>query len=179
MAETLHWYIVHVYSGYELQAKRLLQEQITLKNMTEFFDDILMPVEEIVEMRNGQPRKSSRKFFPGYLLVHMAMNHDSWHLVRNVPKIMGFIGGKSDTPTPLSQSEADAILQRIKDKKDKPQPRILFEAGEVVRVISGPFNDFNGVVEKVNYEKNRLWIFVTIFGRSTPVELEFDQVVKD
>ncbi len=179
MAAALRWYVVHAYSGFEAQVKKLLQERITLSQLTECFGEILIPVEEVVEMRDGQPRKSDRKFFPGYVLVNMEMNHDTWHLVKNVPKVMGFIGGSSDNPTPLSQHEADAILQRIQDRIDKPRPKVLFEAGEVVRITSGPFNDFNGVVEKVNYEKNRLWIAVTIFGRSTPVELEFNQVIKD
>ncbi len=140
---------------------------------------MLVPTEEVVEMRDGQKRKSDRKFFPGYVLVNMEMNDDTWHLVKSVPKVMGFIGGSSDRPAPISDKEADAILQRIQEGVDKPRPKVLFEPGEVVRVIDGPFNDFNGVVEEVNYEKSRLRVEVTIFGRSTPVELEFSQVEKD
>jgi transcriptional antiterminator NusG len=135
-------------------------------------------MEEVIEMREGQKRRSERKFFPGYVLVQMEMDDQTWHLVKDVPKVMGFIGGTSDKPAPISDAEAEAILQRIRDGVDKPKPKVLFEPGEVVRVIDGPFNDFNGVVEEVNYEKNRLLVAVQIFGRSTPVELEFGQVEK-
>jgi transcriptional antiterminator NusG len=130
-------------------------------------------------MRDGQRRKSDRKFFPGYVLVNMEMNDDTWHLVKSVPKVMGFIGGSSDRPAPISDKEADAILQRVQEGVDKPRPKVLFEPGEVVRVTDGPFNDFNGVVEDVDYDKSRLKVAVLIFGRSTPVELEFGQVEKD
>ncbi len=147
--------------------------------MTDKFGQILVPTEEVVEMRDGQKRKSDRKFFPGYVLVEMEMDDDSWHLVKNCPKVMGFIGGTSDKPTPISQREADTILNRIQEGAEKPRPKILFEVGEVVRVNEGPFTDFNGVVEEVNYEKSRLRVAVSIFGRSTPVELEFGQVSKD
>ena len=133
---------------------------------------------EVVEMREGQKKRSERKFFPGYVLVQMAMDDESWHLVKDVPKVLGFIGGTSDKPAPISDREADSILQRIQEGVDKPRPKVLFEPGEVVRVIDGPFNDFNGVVEEVNYEKNRMLVAVQIFGRSTPVELEFGQVEK-
>jgi transcriptional antiterminator NusG len=130
-------------------------------------------------MRDGQRRKSDRKFFPGYVLVNMEMNDDTWHLVKSVPKVMGFIGGSSDRPAPISDKEADAILQRVQEGVDKPRPKVLFEPGELVRVIDGPFNDFSGVVEDVDYDKSRLKVAVLIFGRSTPVELEFGQVAKD
>tara|TARA_Y100001935_G_C17244548_1_gene477573 strand:+ start:554 stop:997 length:444 start_codon:yes stop_codon:yes gene_type:complete len=143
------------------------------------FGKILVPTEEVVEMKDGQKRKSDRKFFPGYVLVEMAMDDDSWHLVKDCPKVMGFIGGTSDRPTPISEREVNVILDRINDGAAKPRPKVLFEVGEVVRVIDGPFADFNGVVEEVNYEKSRLRVAVTIFGRSTPVELEFGQVSKD
>jgi transcriptional antiterminator NusG len=143
------------------------------------FGDVLVPTEEVVEMRDGQRRKSDRKFFPGYVLVNMEMNDDTWHLVKSVPKVMGFIGGSSDRPAPISDKEADAILQRVQEGVDKPRPKVLFEPGEVVRVTDGPFNDFNGVVEDVDYDKSRLKVAVLIFGRSTPVELEFGQVEKD
>jgi len=140
---------------------------------------VLVPTEEVVEMRDGKKRKSDRKFFPGYVLVQMDMNDDSWHLVKSVPKVMGFIGGSSDRPAPISDVEADTILQRVQEGTEKPRPKILFEPGEVVRVVDGPFNDFNGVVEEVDYDKSRLKVAVLIFGRSTPVELEFGQVEKD
>jgi transcriptional antiterminator NusG len=147
--------------------------------MGDKFGDVLVPTEEVVEMRDGQKRKSDRKFFPGYVLVNMEMDDETWHLVKSVPKVMGFIGGSSDRPASITDKEADAILQRVQEGVDKPRPKVLFEPGEVVRVIDGPFNDFNGVVEEVNYEKSRLRVEVTIFGRSTPVELEFSQVEKD
>jgi transcription termination/antitermination protein NusG len=135
-------------------------------------------MEEVVEMREGQKRRSERKFFPGYVLVQMDMNDETWHLVKEVPKVLGFIGGSSDKPAPISDREAESILRRIQEGVEKPRPKVLFEPGEVVRVVAGPFNDFNGVVEEVNYEKNRLLVAVQIFGRSTPVELEFSQVEK-
>jgi len=173
------WYVVHAYSGFEQQVKRLLKERIERSGLSEYFGDILVPTEEVVEMREGQRRKSDRKFFPGYVLVQMEMNDDTWHLVRSVPKVMGFIGGTTDKPAPISDAEADAILQRVQEGTEKPRPKVLFEPGEVVRVVDGPFNDFNGVVEEVDYDKSRLKVAVLIFGRSTPVELEFSQVEKD
>ncbi len=175
---TKRWYVVHAYSGYEQQVKRLLQEQIKIQGIEDRFGEILIPTEEVVEMRSGQKRKSERKFFPGYVLVQMAMDEDTWHLVKSTPKVLGFIGGTSDRPAPISDKEAEAILQRIQEGVEKPKPKILFETGEVVRVIEGPFADFNGVVEEVNYEKSRLRVAVLIFGRSTPVELSFGQVEK-
>jgi len=175
---SLQWYVVHAYSGFENQVKRTLQDRITRSGMQDKFGDILVPTEEVVEMRDGAKRKSERKFFPGYVLVQMEMNDDTWHLVKDAPKVMGFIGGTSDRPAPISQREADSILQRVQEGADKPKPKVLFEVGQVVRVIDGPFNDFNGVVEEVNYDKSRLRVSVLIFGRSTPVELEFGQVEK-
>jgi transcriptional antiterminator NusG len=172
------WYVVHAYSGYENQVKRSLEERIKRLGMEDSFGDILVPTEEVVEMREGQKRKSDRKFFPGYVLVQMDMNDDTWHLVKEAPKVMGFIGGTSDRPAPITDREAQGILQRVKEGVDKPRPKVLFEPGEVVRITEGPFNDFNGVVEEVDYEKNRLRVAVLIFGRSTPVELEFHQVEK-
>jgi transcriptional antiterminator NusG len=172
------WYVVHAYSGFENQVKRTLLDRIARSGMQEKFGDILVPTEEVVEMRDGAKRKSERKFFPGYVLVQMEMNDDTWHLVKDAPKVMGFIGGTSDRPAPISQREADFILQRVQEGADKPRPKVLFEVGEVVRVTDGPFNDFNGVVEEVNYDKSRLRVSVLIFGRSTPVELEFGQVEK-
>jgi transcriptional antiterminator NusG len=174
----MRWYVVHAFSGYENQVKRSLLDRIALSGLQEQFGEILVPTEEVVEMRGGQQRKSERKFFPGYVLVQMEMNEATWHLVKDVPRVMGFIGGTGDKPAPLSQREADAILQRIQEGVEKPKPKVLFEPGEVVRVNDGPFTDFNGVVEEVNYEKSRLRVAVLIFGRSTPVELEFGQVEK-
>ncbi len=174
----MRWYVVQAYSGFEHQVKRLLQEHVAREGMQDKFGQILVPTEEVVEMRDGQKRKSERKFFPGYVLVQMEMDEATWHLVKNVPKVLGFIGGSSDKPAPLSDKEAQNIMQRVQDGTDKPRPKVLYEPGEVVRVKEGPFNDFNGVVEEVNYEKNRLRVAVLIFGRSTPVELEFSQVEK-
>lgn len=174
----LRWYVVHAYSGFENQVKRYLHERIERFGMQDRFGEILVPMEEVVEMREGQKKRSERKFFPGYVLVQMDMDDDSWHLVKDVPKVLGFIGGTSDRPAPIPDREANAILQRIQDGVDKPRPKVLFEPGEVVRVTDGPFNDFNGIVEEVNYEKSRMLVAVQIFGRSTPVELEFGQVEK-
>ena len=174
----LRWYVVHAYSGFEQQVKRSLQERIKLAHAEDKFGDVLVPTEEVVEMRDGQKRKSDRKFFPGYVLVQMEMDDETWHLVKDVPKVMGFIGGSSDKPAPISDREAESILNRVQEGAEKPRPKVLFEAGEVVRIIDGPFNDFNGVVEEVDYDKNRLRVEVSIFGRSTPVDLEFGQVEK-
>jgi len=176
---TKRWYVVHAYSGFERQVRKMLLDRIARCNAPEMFGDVLVPTEEVVEMRDGQRRKSDRKFFPGYVLVNMEMNDETWHLVNSVPKVMGFIGGTSDHPAAISDAEADSILQRVEEGSEKPRPKVLFEPGEVVRVIDGPFNDFSGVVEEVNYEKSRLRIAVLIFGRSTPVDLEFGQVEKD
>ena len=176
---TMNWYVVHAYSGFENQVKRSLEDRIERDDMMEKFGQILVPTEEVVEMKEGVRRKSDRKFFPGYVLVEMEMDDDSWHLVRNCPKVMGFIGGTTERPAPISKKEAQTILDRIQEGVDKPRPKVLFEVGELVRVNDGPFTDFNGVVEEVNYEKSRLRVAVSIFGRSTPVELEFGQVSKD
>ena len=173
-----NWYVVHAYSGFENQVMRSLQERIERSGLDEMFGEILVPTEEVVEMRDGKKRKSDRKFFPGYVLVEMEMNDETWHLVKEVPKVMGFIGGTSDRPAPITEKEADTILSRVQECVDKPRPKILFEPGEMVRVVDGPFNDFNGTVEEVNYEKSRLRVAVLIFGRSTPVELDFHQVEK-
>lgn len=172
------WYVVHAYSGFESQVRKSLLERVKRAGMEDQFGEILVPTEEVVEIRDGQKRRSERKFFPGYVLVQMEMNDDTWHLVREVPRVMGFIGGTSDRPAPISEREAEAILNRVREGVEKPKPKILFEVGEVVRVTEGPFTDFNGVVEEVNYEKSRLRVAVLIFGRSTPVELEFSQVEK-
>ena len=176
---TMRWYVIHAYSGYEAQVMRQLQERINRSGLDDKFGEILVPTEEVVEMRDGKKRKSDRKFFPGYVLVQMEMNDDTWHLVKECPRVLGFIGGTADKPAPISDAEANAILQRVEEGVDQPKPKILFEPGEVVRVTDGPFADFNGVVEEVNYEKSRLRVSVLIFGRSTPVELEFGQVEKE
>jgi len=175
---TKRWYVVHAYSGFEKQVQRSLKERIERAGMEEQFGEVLVPTEEVVEMKKGVKRRSERKFFPGYVLVEMEMNEDTWHLVKDVPKVMGFIGGKQDKPAPISEREADLILNRVKEGADKPKPKVLFEPGEMVRVIDGPFNDFNGTVEEINYDKSRLRVAVSIFGRSTPVELDFQQVEK-
>ena len=175
---TQRWYVVHAYSGYEARVKASLEERIERFGLQEKFGEILIPTEEVVEIRDGQKRRSERKFFPGYVLVRMELDDETWHMVKDVPRVLGFIGGTADRPAPITDAEADAILQRVQDGVDKPRPKVLFEAGEVVRVTEGPFNDFNGVVEEVNFEKNRLLVAVQIFGRSTPVELEFSQVEK-
>ncbi len=172
------WYVVHAFSGYEGKVKRSLAERIERFGMQDYFGDILVPTEEVVEMRGGQQRRSERKFFPGYVLVNMELTDETWHLVKDTPQVLGFIGGTEDKPAPITDKEAEAILQRVQEGSEKPRPKVLFEPGEVVRVIDGPFNDFNGVVEEVDYDKNRLKVSVSIFGRSTPVELEFGQVEK-
>ena len=173
------WYVVQAYSGHEQNVMRSLTERIERSDLQDQFGEILVPTEEVVEMRDGKKRKSDRKFFPGYVLVQMEMNDATWHLVKEAPRVLGFIGGTTDKPVPISTAEADSILQRVEEGVDKPRPKVLFEPGEVVRVTDGPFTDFNGVVEEVNYEKSRLRVSVLIFGRSTPVELEFTQVEKE
>jgi len=175
---SLRWYIVHAYSNFEHKVKSSLEERIERMGIQDKFGEILVPTEEVVEIREGQKRRSERKFFPGYVLVQMEMDDETWHLVKEVPKVLGFIGGSSDRPAPITDKEAAKILDRVKEGVDKPRPKVLFEPGELVRVIDGPFNDFSGVVEQVNYEKSRLQVAVQILGRSTPVELDFVQVEK-
>lgn len=176
--EKKRWYVVHAYSGYEKRVMTALKERIELEGMHDSFGEILVPTEEVVEIRDGKKRKSERKFYPGYVLVHMVMNEATWHLVRGTTRVLGFIGGTADKPAPITEKEAQEILQRVESGVDKPRPKTVYEPGEMVRVTEGPFADFNGVVEEVNYEKNRLQVAVLIFGRSTPVELEFRQVEK-
>lgn len=175
---SMRWYVVHAYSGFEKSVMRAIQERILRQEMQAFFGRILVPVEEVIEMKSGQKSISERKFFPGYVLVEMEMNDDSWHLVKSTPKVTGFIGGTAQKPTPISQKEVDKILQQVQDGVEKPRPKVLFEIGELVRVKEGPFTDFQGLVEDVNYEKSRLRVAVTIFGRATPVELDFSGVEK-
>ena len=172
------WYVVHAYSGFEKSVQRALDERIQRQGMQNFFGRVLVPVEEVVELKSGQKSISERKFFPGYVLVEMEMNDESWHLVKSTPKVTGFVGGTANKPTPISEKEVDKIMQQMQDGVEKPRPKVLFEPGEVVRVKEGPFTDFHGSVEHVNYEKNRLRVSVTIFGRATPVELEFGLVEK-
>lgn len=173
------WYVVHAYSGYENKVKKALSEYIERAGLEDNFGQVLVPSEEVVEIREGKKRTSERKFFPGYVLVQMEMNEDTWHLVKSVPQVMGFIGGTSDRPAPITQKEVDRILQKVEEGVDKPKPKVIYEPGEMVRVIDGPFNDFEAVVEGVDYDKNKLQVSVLIFGRSTPVELEFTQVEKN
>lgn len=181
------WYVVHAYSGFEKSVAQSLRDRIVRMGMEARFGEVLVPTEEIIEMRAGQKRRSERKFFPGYVLVQIASHEENgipridsecWHLIKETTKVMGFIGGTADRPLPIADSEADAILQRVQEGVEKPKPKVLFEPGQMVRVVDGPFNDFNGVVEEINYDKNRLRVAVLIFGRSTPVELEFGQVEK-
>ncbi len=172
------WYVVHAYSGFEKSVQRALQDRIQRAGMQDKFGQILVPVEEVVEMKAGQKAISERKFFPGYVLVEMEMTDETWHLVKNTPKVTGFVGGTATKPTPISEKEVQNILHQIQEGVEKPRPKVLFEVGEAVRVKEGPFVDFHGNVEDVNYDKNKLRVSVTIFGRSTPVELEFSQVEK-
>jgi len=172
------WYVVHAYSGFEKSVARNLQERIRREHMEDQFGQIMVPVEEVVEMKSGQKAISERKFFPGYVLVEMDMTDQSWHLVKNTPKVTGFVGGTATKPTPISEQEVQNILNQIKEGVEKPRPKVLFEVGEAVRVKEGPFTDFHGNVEDVNYDKSKLRVSVTIFGRSTPVELDFGQVEK-
>lgn len=171
------WYVIQAFSGYEKYVQRTLLERIERFGMEEKFGSILVPTEEVVEMRGGKKRQSERKFFPGYVLVEMEMDDDSWHLVKDTNRVLGFIGGTSDRPAPITDAEADNILRSVSGD-DAPKPKIMFEVGEVVRVVDGPFNDFNAIVEDVNYDKSKLSVAVQIFGRSTPVELDFFQVEK-
>jgi transcriptional antiterminator NusG len=172
------WYVVHAYSGFEKSVQRALRERIERAGMQDKFGEILVPVEEVVEMKSGQKAISERKFFPGYVLVEMEMTDETWHLIKNTPKVTGFVGGSSTRPTPISEKEVQNILHQIQEGVEKPKPKVLFEVGEAVRVKEGPFTDFHGSVEEVNYDKNKLRVSVSIFGRATPVELDFGQVEK-
>jgi len=175
---TKRWYVVHTYSQFEKSVQRALQERIARVGMQDLFGQILVPVEEVVELKSGQKSISERKFFPGYVLVEMDMTDESWHLVKSTPKVTGFLGGSAMKPTPISEKEVQNIMQQMQAGVEKPRPKVLFEVGEAVRVKEGPFTDFHGSVEDVNYDKNKLRVAVTIFGRSTPVELDFGQVEK-
>lgn len=172
------WYVVHAYSNYEKQVKAMLEERIRLHELEDSFGDILVPTEEVIENRDGKQRRSERKFFPGYVFVEMEMNDETWHMVNQTPRVLGFIGGTPEKPAPIPKHEAEAILRRIDDSSEAPRPKTLFEPGETVRIIDGPFADFDGVVEEIDYEKSKLKIAVLILGRSTAVELDFGQVEK-
>jgi len=174
----MRWYVVHAFSGFEKSVQRSLKEHIKRAGMEEKFGEILVPVEEVVEMKGGEKRTSERKFFPGYVLVRMEMSDETWHLVKNVPKVSGFIGGSGTKPTPITDKEAETILQQVQEGVEKPRPKFSFMPGELIRITEGPFLDFNGTVEDVNYEKSKLRVSVSIFGRQTPVELEFGHVEK-
>jgi len=174
----MRWYVVQAFSKYENSVKKALAERIERAGLEDLFGEILVPSEEVVEMRDGVKRRSERKFFPGYVLVQVEMTDEAWHLIKSVPRVLGFIGNSGGKPTPITEREAEQILNRVKDSTEKPKPKTLFDVGEMVRVCDGPFNDFTGTVEEVNYEKSRLRVAVSIFGRSTPVELNFDQVEK-
>lgn len=173
-----HWYVVHAYSGMEKSVAKAIQERITRGGMQEKFGEILVPIEEVVEIKNGVKATSERRFFPGYVFVEMEMTDDTWHLVKNTAKVTGFVGGSGNRPAPISDKEIAKIRAQMIEGAEKPKPKVLFEVGEMVRVKEGPFTDFNGNVEEINYEKSRLRVSVTIFGRATPVELEFSQVEK-
>ncbi|MDR1311383.1 MAG: transcription termination/antitermination protein NusG [Burkholderiaceae bacterium] len=172
------WYVVHAYSGMENSVRRTLLERIERSGMREQFGEILVPTEEVVEVKNGQKSVTEHRFFPGYVLVEMEMTDETWHLVKNTPRIIGFVGGKSNKPTPIPQKEVDTLLRQMQDGVDKPRPKVLYEVGEMVRIKEGPFADFEGSVKEVNYERSRLVVTVIIFARPTPVELEFRQVEK-
>jgi transcriptional antiterminator NusG len=172
------WYVVHAYSGYEKKVALAIRDRVEMHGLQDKFGEIMVPTEEVVEMKSGQKRTSERMFFPGYVLVQMDLSDETWHLIKETPRVMGFIGGKADKPAPITDKEAELILQRMHDSEEAPRPKTMFEPGEMVRVTDGPFNDFNGTVEEVNYEKSKLRVAVSIFGRSTPVELEFTQVEK-
>ena len=174
----MEWYVVHAYSGYENKVRETLIERIERFGMEENFGEIMVPSEEVIELRGGQERKIQRKFFPGYVLVNMVLNDSTWHLVKGTPRVMGFVGGTKDNPSPISEAEAKGIMQQLEQGADVVKPKITFEPGEMVRVIDGPFNDFSGAVEEVNYEKSKVRVAVLIFGRSTGVDLQFNQIEK-
>jgi transcription termination/antitermination protein NusG len=173
----LRWYIVHVYSGFENKVKAALEERITASPNPDKFGEVLVPTEEVVELVKGKRRTSARKFYPGYILVRMKLDDETWHIVNDTAKVTGFLGGR-DKPAPLSDEEAERIINRMEAGKMKPQPKYSFDSGDEVRVIDGPFTNFNGTVEEVNQEKGKIKVLVSIFGRSTPVELDFVQVSK-
>tara|TARA_Y100001970_G_scaffold249522_1_gene320089 strand:- start:2081 stop:2608 length:528 start_codon:yes stop_codon:yes gene_type:complete len=174
----MQWYVIQAYSGYENKVREALLERIERFQMEDKFSEVMVPAEEVVELKGGQERRVQRKFFPGYILLNMELDDDSWHLVKDTPRVMGFIGGSKEKPSPISEEEAKAIMQQQQLGAEVTKPKVTFEPGEMVRVIDGPFNDFSGAVEEVNFEKSKVRVAVLIFGRSTPVELEFSQIEK-
>jgi transcriptional antiterminator NusG len=178
MSEKKRWYVLQTQAMFENKARESLERAIQESGLEDFFGQILVPTESVFEMKGGQKRKSERKFFPGYVLIEMVMNDSTWHLVNKVSRVLGFVGGTPDRPTPISPKEIDQILSRLDKSEDKPRPKTLYEVGEIVRVNDGPFEDFTGVIEEVNYEKSRVRVSVSIFGRATPVELDFSQIDK-
>ena len=176
--DDMRWYVVQAYSGFEKRVQQSIQTRIDRSDLKDQFGQVLVPTEDVVELKNGQKRTSERKFFPGYVLIQMTMSEAAWHLVKSVPRVSGFVGGTSAQPVPISDREAQAILQQVVEGAEHPRPKYTFAPGEGVRVTDGPFQEFNGTVEDVNFEKSKLRVAVTIFGRSTPVELSFSQVEK-
>ena len=174
----MDWYVIQAYSGYEQKVKAALEERIALNGLSEKFGEILIPTEQIVELRSGEKKKTERKFFPGYILINMNLEDDSWQLVQSTPRVSGFIGGTREKPLPISEEDVNSIINRIEVGEDAPAPKTIYEPGEVIRVCDGPFNDFNGVVENVDYERNMVKVSVQILGRATPVELDFMQIEK-
>tara|TARA_Y100001936_G_scaffold243087_1_gene281390 strand:+ start:1364 stop:1891 length:528 start_codon:yes stop_codon:yes gene_type:complete len=174
----MDWYVLQAFSGYENKVKLTLEDRIKRSGLQDSFEEILVPTEEVLEIREGKKKRSERKYFPGYVMIKMDMNDETWHLVKSAPQVLGFIGGTSDKPVPLKKAEADNLMQSMQNDVDKPKPKVMFEPGEVVRITDGPFNDFNGVVETVDFEKNKLKVSVLVFGKPTPIELSLTQVEK-
>ena len=174
----MDWYVLQAFSGYENKVKLTLEDRIKRSGLQDCFEEILVPTEEVLEIKEGKKKRSERKYFPGYVMIKMDMNDETWHLVKSAPQVLGFIGGTSDKPVPLKKSEADSLMQSMQNDVDKPKPKVMFEPGEVVRITDGPFNDFNGVVETVDFEKNKLKVSVLVFGKPTPIELSLTQVEK-
>jgi transcriptional antiterminator NusG len=174
----MEWFVIQAYSGYEQKVKSAMEERINLANLANSFGEILVPTEQVVELKSGEQKKTERKFFPGYILVQMDLNDDTWQLVKQTPRVSGFVGGTRAKPKPISDEEVNSIINRIEIGEEAPRPKTMFEPGEMVRVCDGPFNDFNGVVEEVDYERNSVRVSVQILGRSTSVELNFVQIEK-
>ena len=174
----MKWYVLQAYSGYENKVKQTLEDTIKREGLEKSFGEILVPTEEVLEIKEGQKKRTERKYFPGYVMIKMEMNDSTWHLVKSSPKVLGFVGNTGDKPIPLPANEAANLIQSMQKDADQPKPKVMFEPGEVVRITDGPFNDFNGVVEKVDFEKNRLKVSVLVFGKPTPIELSLTQVEK-
>ncbi|RUM83419.1 MAG: transcription termination/antitermination protein NusG [Candidatus Thioglobus sp.] len=172
------WYVLHARSGYEAKVKTAIEESVVREGLEDLVSDVMIPTEQVVELKDGQKKMAERKFFPGYMLVNMELTEPSWLLVKNTNNVIGFIGGSSGKPSPITQREVDKIMARVQEGADKPKPKVAYQPGEEILVIDGPFNEFNGTIEAVDYEKNTLKVEVLIFGRTTPVELEFSQVEK-